>query len=368
MYEPIKFKSMKYYRFLIFVCILMIANMVAAQQKDNVNNNDSTGLPGDDFSLQGALEMFKNAKSLEDFEQKLNTENNYVNNLDLDGDGNIDYIKVNDKTDGKVHAIVLQVPVNKTELQDIAVIEIEKNGNESAMLQIVGDEELYGDSTIVEPYDVSEVKTMDNGPICGASELKVIFVNVWMWPCVSYMYSPGYVVWVSPWYYNYYPVWYQPWEPYPWYVHHNHCSHYYYGYHPVYTHRVIVAHNYYMPHRNTSMVVVNKYKPAHLKYKANQPYKTYKKPTPNNNKNIKNNNAPKSNNNKNVNKNNSSKQNNNKNVKQNNSSKQNNNKNIKNNNAPKSNKNNNVKQNNSSKQNNAPKSNKGGGSNKKGNK
>ena len=37
---------------------------------------DSTGLPGDHFSLDGALELFKNAESPEAFEKALNTENN----------------------------------------------------------------------------------------------------------------------------------------------------------------------------------------------------------------------------------------------------------------------------------------------------
>ncbi len=335
---------MKTLKLIAVVCFLMITNILVAQQKDNMSDNDSTGLPGDDFSLQGALEMFKNAKSLEDFEQKLNTESNYVNNLDLNSDGNIDYVKVIDKTDGKVHAIVLQVPVNDSEEQDVAVIEIEKNDNESAMLQIIGDEELYGDSTIVEPFDVSEGKTDANGPAPGIGELKVVIVNVWMWPCVKYIYAPTYVVWVSPWKYHYYPPWFQPWKPAPWYIHHNHCHHYHYGYHPVYIHRVYVAHNYYQPYRKTSVVIVNKYKPAHIKYKENHPYKTY---------NSKNNNQPPKNN-KNT-KNNPSNNKNNNNVKKNNAPKQDNNKNVNKNNTPNSN---NKK---SSNKGNGSKTNKGGG-------
>ncbi len=58
------------------------------------SDTDSTGLPGDNFSLQGALEMFRKAGSPEAFEKLLNTEDNKVNNLDLDGDGNTDYIRV----------------------------------------------------------------------------------------------------------------------------------------------------------------------------------------------------------------------------------------------------------------------------------
>ena|GEM_PF-2470660 len=45
----------------------------------------------------------------------LNTENNDVNNLDLNDDGQIDYVRVVDRMDGDVHAIVLQVPVSASE-------------------------------------------------------------------------------------------------------------------------------------------------------------------------------------------------------------------------------------------------------------
>ncbi|MBL0110193.1 MAG: hypothetical protein IPP42_04700 [Saprospiraceae bacterium] len=56
----------------------------------------------------------------------LNQDDNHVNNLDLNDDGEVDYIRVIDNMDGDAHALVLQVVVSATENQDIAVIEIEK--------------------------------------------------------------------------------------------------------------------------------------------------------------------------------------------------------------------------------------------------
>src|SRR5688572_16950494 len=106
------------------------------------NNPDSLGLPGDGLNLQATLNLFKESKSPEEFEKKLNTKDNKVNNLDLNKDGKVDYIRVHDISKDNVHAIVLQVPVNAKESQDVAVIEIEKRGTESAALQIVGDVEL----------------------------------------------------------------------------------------------------------------------------------------------------------------------------------------------------------------------------------
>src|SRR5688572_32739489 len=61
---------------------------------------DSTGLPGDNFNLQNALHLFKNSSSPEDFEKQLNTASNNVNNMDLNSDGKIDYIRVVDKARG----------------------------------------------------------------------------------------------------------------------------------------------------------------------------------------------------------------------------------------------------------------------------
>ena len=80
------------------------------------------------LSLEAAIELFKKSDSPEDFEKRLNSENNDVNNLDLNEDGEIDYIRVVDNSAGDVHALVLQVAVSEKESQDVAVIEIEKQG------------------------------------------------------------------------------------------------------------------------------------------------------------------------------------------------------------------------------------------------
>ena len=81
-------------------------------------SQEETGLPGDHFSLYGALEMFKESKDIEAFEQALNEENNFVNNLDLNEDGDIDYIRVEDHMEKGVHALVLQAVIGKKDMQD----------------------------------------------------------------------------------------------------------------------------------------------------------------------------------------------------------------------------------------------------------
>ncbi len=250
---------------LLIVCITATVSLKA--------QTDSTGLPGDNFSLQGALEMFKQSSSIEEFEKLINTESNSVNNLDLNGDGEIDYVKVIDKADKDVHAFVLQVAVSETENQDIAVIELEKTGDTTAMLQIIGDDEMYGEQVIVEASDEGDEADNDsdvkgNGPSADYTESNRIVVNVFFWPSVRFVYRPVYVPWVSPWRYRHYPGWWRPWRPFAWhvfhpraFVYHRHCA-------IVRTHRVVVAHRIYTPYRASSSIVRTRTTVARNNYKV----------------------------------------------------------------------------------------------------
>ncbi len=222
---------------------------------------DSTGLPGDNFSLEGALELFKNADTPEDFEKALNTENNRVNNLDLNGDGETDYIKVIDKQEGSIHVFILQTDVNNEESQDVAVIEVERTGTDQAVLQIIGDPELYGDEVIVEPAGDERAKKKSNN---------VVVVNVWTWPSVRYVYAPEYRVWTSPWGWRARPVWWKPWRPVRRAVFYPYRATYRHRYVVVHHHRVVHAHRMYAPVRSTSVVVHTRHKPAHDHYRTSR--------------------------------------------------------------------------------------------------
>jgi hypothetical protein len=240
-----KIITMQNLKKLLFLFVYFAATTITASAQE-----DSTGLPGDNFSLQGALEMFKQSSSVEEFEKLINTENKNVNNLDLNGDGEIDYVKVIDKAEKNAHAFVLQVVVSETENQDIAVIELEKTGDTTAVLQIVGDEEIYGEQTIVEASDEGDemddnTNTPANGPAANLYESNRIVVNVFFWPSVRFVYRPAYVPWVSPWRWRHYPGWFRPWHPFAWHVFHPRAYVYHRHYAVVRTHRVVVAHRVY---------------------------------------------------------------------------------------------------------------------------
>ncbi len=261
--------------FTLFLCGALLSGASANAQQSGV---DSTGLPGDQFSLQGALQLFQNATNVEEFEKALNLESNHVNNLDLNGDGETDYVRVIDKSDKEVHAFVLQVPVSASENQDIAVIELEKNGAESAMIQIIGDEDIYGEAVIVEPDGGGEDDAFVNyndarlsGPNAGYDLMAPrIVVNVWGWPSVRFVYGPAYRPWISPWRWSYYPAWWKPWHPFAWKVWHPYRAHYHRPFVVVRTHRVIAAHRLYTPFRTTSVTVRTRHASTVGNYRVNR--------------------------------------------------------------------------------------------------
>lgn len=236
---------MKKIIFLLLMTLSFNVKSLYAQETDEI--------PGDHFSLEGALDLFKKSKSPEEFEKSLNETDNLINNLDVNKDGNVDYIKVIDNVSGEDHALVLQVMINENENQDIAVIEIEKTGNEEATIQIIGDEDIFAEDNIAEPYDEEAEEGDGNGP---GPDLTVrpIVVNVWVWPCVRFVYAPLYRPWVSPWRWRVYPVWWKPWRPHPlaWIAARRPV---YAGFHFTPVHRVVRAHAFYAPRRTGSTVV-----------------------------------------------------------------------------------------------------------------
>jgi hypothetical protein len=219
-----------------------------------------TEVPGDNFSLEGALELFKKSASPEEFERSLNDPETRVNNLDLNGDGYIDYIRVYDIQEANVHAFVIQAVITDREFQDVAVITLEKLANGEAVAQITGDEDIYGIETIMEP--TQEVRTN-----AGTTSSRVV-VNVWAWPSVQYIYGPYYSTWMSPWGWGYRPRWYRPWRPVVYYDYYSYWRPYRRYYSPCYTHRVVFAHRIYRSHRSTSLIVHKRHNHQIARYRS----------------------------------------------------------------------------------------------------
>jgi hypothetical protein len=255
------------------VLILLATSTLKAQ-----TGQTSAGptLPGDNFSLQGALDLFKKAGSPEEFEKLLNSADSKINNLDLNEDGNTDYIKVVSKRENEVEVFVLQDIISETESQDIAVIELQKTANDNAVIDIVGDEDIYGQETIVEPEESGNAFNEEASSLAGGPNLESanpfttngIIVNVWAWPCVRFVYAPSYVVWVSPYTWRAHPVWYRPWRPMAWTVYRPLRYGYRAHYTVVTTRRVVAAPVIYRPMRVTSVTVRTRHQTAINNYRT----------------------------------------------------------------------------------------------------
>ncbi len=218
---------------------------------------ERTGYEGDFFSLEGALEVFKNSNSIRDFERKINSENAWVNNLDLNFDGQIDYIRVEHRHRGNLHAIILQAPINRYEMQDIAVIEMEKVGRRDVVLQIIGDEYLYGEQVIVEPVGYNGYSYGNGGPNPNFG-FRTSYSNVYYWPVVRSIFHRNYYTYVSPYSWQYYPTWWSPWRQCSWSIFRPRIVHYHRHFHIVHIHRVYRVHHFYTPSRISCPSIVTR--------------------------------------------------------------------------------------------------------------
>jgi hypothetical protein len=251
----------------IFTLYLILA-AVGISIKAQAQTPDYLGLPGDNLNLFAVMKLFQESQTLEIFERDLNNEDMHINNLDLDQDGRIDYIRVVDNADGNYHTIVLQDALSPRDIQDVAVFTVNRDRHGRVSIQLTGDEALYGRDYIVEPNyaDLEYNETPNPGYTYYNGDAVVVRTStqeVAAWPVIRFIFMPTYVVWHSPWYYNYYPSYWHPWRPYYWhyyYGYHYNWDPYYYGHYRVYHyHRDPYWHDsYYSQRRNYSPVVTTR--------------------------------------------------------------------------------------------------------------
>ena len=262
------------------IVLLTLFNLfsVAALSQNN-NEPEALGLPGDNLNLYAVLDVFQKSKTLEDFERTINDSSSNINNLDLNNDKKIDYLKVVSSQVSNTHSIILQDVINDKETQDVAVILVSKESSDKIYVQIIGDVDLYGKDYIVEPSDIT------NGtpnPGYKGRDNVVVYENnyhpVRDWAIVSFLFSPVYVVYHSPYYWGYYPSYWHPWAPIYfenyWAYHRRFYGNYYY-------HRTLVFRNdyyrnTYIPRRNTSTIVIQNYRGG--RYNDTYNGRTYARP------------------------------------------------------------------------------------------
>ncbi len=142
------------------------------------------------LDLQAVGALVKQAKTGEEFERLLNTPSVGVNNLDLDEDGAVDYIKVTEYGSGNVKGFSLTVDLAPGETQEVATIEIEKTSDGRANVQTYGNRHIYG----ANHYYHSSFGITD-------------FI------LLSWLFNSNRPYYSSPWGYNSYPSYYGRYRP-----------------------------------------------------------------------------------------------------------------------------------------------------------
>ena len=240
-------RVMKKYLLPYAVAAMSLLGLPAFSQ--SVADSTLLGLPGDNLDLYAVLDLFQKSKTIEDFEKSLNLEKTAINNLDLDLDNKVDFIKVVTKQEKDDFTFILQIAVSKTETQDVAVILVSKDEKKKITMQIVGDVDLYGKDYIVELNESSTPAVTANPGYKGPDTVKVVTVPaktttviVEQAPVVQYVYSPAYVPYAPPYYYGYYPPYFAAFSVMAigmYWGSHAHYHHHGYGYHG----NTIVIHN-----------------------------------------------------------------------------------------------------------------------------
>ncbi len=159
--------------------------LVSIMAQHNETAAPSTSAAAAGLDLYAVAELFKSSETLEGFEQSLNHSETGINNLDLDQNGEVDFIRVTEKTADDTHLIILQTSVSESESQDVATIAVERESGEKYNLHIQGDTDLYGANYYVVP----------------ASN------NFGAWNLVRSIFRPNYRAYVSPYGYKSLPRW-----------------------------------------------------------------------------------------------------------------------------------------------------------------
>lgn len=156
-----------------------------------VNNYNSD--PCFYLDLNAVAAAFAESRSVKEFEELLNSSRYMINNLDLNGDGWIDYLRVIETHSGYYHTLLIQACVAPGMFQDVATLIAERRSS-TLYVEVVGDRYLYGYNYIVRPVFVKRPP---------------------MWDVYG---RATYAVWSSPYYYDYYPSYYT--RPRPIYLNH----------------------------------------------------------------------------------------------------------------------------------------------------
>lgn len=153
------------------------------------------------LDLKYVGELVQKVKTPEELEQKLNATGS-INNLDLDNNGKVDYINVQGypkagtpeaTQNPNARGFALSVNLGENEVQEIANILVEKNADNTASVQLTGNEQIYGSN-----HHYHSSFSLGDALL------------------LSYLFRPGYTPYYHrPYYYGHYPGYYSPYRSVP---------------------------------------------------------------------------------------------------------------------------------------------------------
>lgn len=145
------------------------------------------------LDLNAVAAAFAESRSVKEFEQIINSSRYMINNLDLNRDGWIDYLRVIETYRGYYHALLIQACLAPGVFQDVATLMAERRPD-VLYVEVIGDRYLYGANYIVRPVFIKRPPMWD---VYGRS---------------------NYACWSSPYYYGSFPSYYN--QPQPIYLNH----------------------------------------------------------------------------------------------------------------------------------------------------
>lgn len=174
----------------ILFCIILLT-MMLFQCNSCSNSNDRydtnitvTSDAADGLDLKALTAIIKDVKSGEELEKKLNDANG-INNLDLNEDGKVDYLKVSEYGgQNNSYGFSITTEPVKGEEQEVASIEITKKGDQ-AEVEVRGNEQIYG-----------------NGHYYREN-------HFWRNMFIASYFTRGFGMWHSPYHWGYHPPYYR---------------------------------------------------------------------------------------------------------------------------------------------------------------
>ena len=210
----------------VFLFILTLGSLFmvpySAMADETVTVTATSSDISENLDLKTVATLFGQAKDLEQFEALLNNPDSAFSNLDLNGDGEVDYLRVIETADDNRHLVVIQAVLAKDIYQDVASIFVEKDANNQVTVQVIGDEYIYGADYIIEPVYIYQPVIYD-----------------WFW-------GPSWVCWHSPYYWGYWPGWWRPYYCIDPFLYWDHCYWHHY-HHPICSYRT--GHHYHHHYR-----------------------------------------------------------------------------------------------------------------------